>query len=168
MGLSTEEAVARGMAVLDGGATKTLSSIQALENIMKINVREKGHNGLLEVNLEDRPVFSFGNGTQDQCSSTVKLKLQADDRSGALRVHCLDKGGGPLLLSIDALRRLDAIIDCRHDLICLRALDPHRVIRVERSQTGHQLLPMTSDLFKNALRTSQEVPSLAEYVAANP
>ena len=113
VGLSTEEAVARGMAVVDGGATKTLSSIQALENIMKINVREKGHNGLLEVNLEDRPVFSFGNGTQDQCSSTVKLKLQADDRSGALRVHCLDKGGGPLLLSIDALRRLDAIIDCR-------------------------------------------------------
>ena len=78
-------------------------------------------------------------------------------------MHCLGRGEGPLLLSIDALRRLDAIIDCRNDVICLGALDPKRLIKVQRSQTGHQLLPLTQDIFKDALRTEQPVPSLAEY-----
>ncbi|CAE7708262.1 unnamed protein product [Symbiodinium sp. CCMP2456] len=148
VGLSTEEAVSRGMAVIDGGATKTLSSIKAIENIMGRNMQTKGFTGLVGLDLQERPVFSFGNGTQDRCASTIKLQLDAESKKGSLTVHCFDRGEGPLLLSIDALRKLDAIIDCRNDLICLRALDPHRLIKVERSQTGHQLLSMTSDLFK--------------------
>ena len=167
VGMSTDEAVRNGMAVVDGGATRTLASIPALEHIMKINVKEKGFDGLVGMSLQDRPTFSFGNGTQDQCASTIKLQLDAAEKKGELTVHCLDRGEGPLLLSIDALRRLDAIIDCRNDLICLRALDPKRLIKVQRSQTGHQLLPLTQDIFKDALCAQQPVPSLAEY-AQNP
>ena len=168
VGLSTEEAVQRGMAVVDGGATKTLSSIKAIENIMKINLKTKGAHGLVGLDMQERPVFSFGNGTQDKCASTVKLQLEAEAKKGSLTVHCLDKGEGPLLLSIDALRKLDAIIDCKNDLICLRALDPHRLIKVERSQTGHQLLSMTSDLFKNAAHSALPIPSLSEYADQKP
>ncbi|CAE7480578.1 GIP [Symbiodinium sp. CCMP2592] len=114
VGLSTDEAVKKGMAVIDGGATKTLSSIAALEHIMKRNMQEKGFDGLVGMSLQDRPLFSFGNGTQDRCASTVQLRLDAAEKRGELTVHCLDRGEGPLLLSIDALR----------------------LIKVERSQTG--------------------------------
>eukprot|EP00439_Symbiodinium_sp_Y106_P000321 s5476_g1.t1 len=167
VGLSTDEAVRKGMAVIDGGATRTLSSIKALEHIMNHNIREKGYDGLVGMSLQDRPLFSFGNGTQDRCASTVQLRLDAAERQGELTVHCLDRGEGPLLLSIDALRKLDAIIDCRNDLICLRALDPRRLIKVERSQTGHQLLPVTTDIFKNSVWAKQAVPSLSAYASTS-
>ncbi|CAE7853715.1 RE1 [Symbiodinium sp. KB8] len=105
-GLTTAEAVKQGMAVIDGGATRTLASVSAMEAIMSINHKKHGHNGVENVDLGDRPVFGFGNGSEDQCASTVLLRIAADNNPGALKVHCLDQGNGPLLLSVESLSGL--------------------------------------------------------------
>ena len=68
-------------------------------------------------------------------------------------MHTINKGEGPLLFSIDALRSLGAVIDFEQDLAVFRRLDAHQVIKLERSNTGHQLLPLTEDLFAQAVKS---------------
>ena len=117
---------------------------------MSINQAKRGDPGVAAVDLCDRPIFGFGNGGENQCASTVNLRIAANQRQGELRVHCLDTGDGPLQLSVDSLRKMKAVVDFAEDLICFRALDPRRVVKVERSATEHQLLPMTEDLLATA------------------
>ena len=161
---TTKEVVEQGKAVLDGGATRTLASVAALEKIMEINQSQNGHPGVSEVDLEDRPTFGFGNSSRNQCVSTAALKVSANGREGLLRVHALDQGEGPLLFSIHTLRALGAVIDFSEDLVVFRTLSDRKVIQLERSTTGHQLLPMTSDWFEGAQDTKEPVPGLRQYI----
>ncbi|CAE7868746.1 RE1 [Symbiodinium sp. KB8] len=135
-----------------------------MEAIMALNAKRSGHNGLLKVDKENCPTFGFGNGSTNRCTATVQLAIRADEKPGSLTVHCLDQGTGPLLLSVDTLRRLKAVIDFESDLVCFRALDAKRLVPVERSQTGHQLLPMTEDLFENSLIAKSAVTSFRDLV----
>ncbi|CAE7216100.1 GIP [Symbiodinium sp. CCMP2592] len=162
--LSTREAVKSGYAVIDGGATRTLGSVAAIQNVMDINAQKYGESRVLSVDLANQPVFGFGNSTENRCASTVELGISAGDRAGQLTIHALDRGDSPILLSVASLRSLGAIIDFSEDLICFRHVDPGRILSVERSTTGHQLLPLTENLYKNAKPTNRPVPSLAEYV----
>ena len=162
--LSTQEAVQRGMGILDGGATRSLASVKALEAIQEINRRKHGTDKIVHVNLQERPEFGFGNSSTDRCCSTVDLEVSAAGSPGMLRIHALNKGQGPVLLSVDCLRRLGAVLDFEKDLVCFRKLSSNKVVRLERSQTGHQLLPLTEDLLEHAQETSQEVPSLEAFI----
>ena len=56
------------------------------------------------------------------------------------------------------------MIDFSEDLVVFRKLSDRKVIALERSTTGHQLLPMTQDWYENALPTKEAVPSLREYL----
>ena len=163
-GLTTSDAVRQGKAVLDGGATKTFNSVEALERIMNLNQANHGKTGLAGLDLADRPTFGFGNSSRDRCVSTAQLSVLANGREGELRVHALDKGTGPLLFSVESLRSLGALIDFEKDLVCFRKLTDRRVIHLERSEAGHQLLPMTEDWYSKASDTSAPVPSLAEFI----
>ena len=122
---TTKEVVEQGKAVLGGGATRTLASVAALEKIMEINQSQKGHPGVCEVDLEDRPTFGFGNSSRNQCVSTAALKVSADGREG-LRVHALDQGEGPLLFSIHTLRALGAVIGFSEDFVVFRTLSDRK------------------------------------------
>ena len=68
------------------------------------------------------------------------------------------------MISIDTLRKLGAILDFSEDLIVLRAIDATKVIPLQRSATGHQLIDLTEDWFRGALPAQREVPSLRAYV----
>ncbi|CAE7663162.1 GIP [Symbiodinium sp. CCMP2456] len=148
--LSTKEAVKAGYAVIDGGATRTLGSVAAIQNVMDINARKYGDSRVLAVDLANTPVFGFGNSTEDRCTSTIDLGISAGNREGQISIHALDKGESPILLSVASLRSLGAIIDFEADLVRFRAVDPRRVLAVQRSITGHQLLPLTEDLYASA------------------
>ena len=162
--ISTREAVAQGKAVIDGGATKTLGSVAALEQVMALNQAKHGIHGLHQVDPSERPVFGFGNSSRDQCLSTAQMKIMADQRPGSLKIHTLDKGDGPILFSIESLRSLGAIVDFSEDLIVFRKLNDRKLIPLERSSTGHQLLPMTSDWYEHAHQSNVPIPSLKDYI----
>ena len=126
---------------------------------------KRGKTGITTLDMSERLVFGFGNSSENRCASTAHLQIQAGNKPGQLKVHCLDHGNGPLLLSVETLRNLGAVVDFSSDLICFRHLDPCRVIRAERSATGHQLLDMTEDWYKGSLTTTHAVPSLEAFVA---
>ncbi|CAE7366564.1 unnamed protein product [Symbiodinium sp. CCMP2456] len=96
---TTAEAVQSGWGVIDGGATRTLGSVQAIEAVMKQNVSKRGSSGIQGVDVSNRPVFGFADSGEARCVSTVDLGLQANGHEGKLRVHALNKGTGPILIS---------------------------------------------------------------------
>ena len=109
-------------------------------------------------------MFSFGNSTEDRCLSTARLGVSANGAPGKISVHTLDNGQSPILLSIETLRRLGALIDFSSDHVVFRSLDPRRIVKLGRSRTGHQLLPLTNDWLRNAHLAEADVPGLAAYL----
>ena len=162
--LSTSDVVRSGRAIIDGGATKTLASVFALEQLMKANNEHHGSARVTDVDLKNKPLFSFGNSSSDTCVSTVKMGVNAGGQEGAIRIHALDRGEGPILLSISTLRTLGAVIDFERDLVCFRKLDPKKIVKVERTSTGHQVISLAQDLLKNGIEARQAVPGLDAYL----
>ena len=85
-----------GKCVLDCGTTKSLGSVHAIEQIMRLS-----RAGVEAVDRENRPLFSFENSTKTKCLSTVHLRVSAGGAPGILRIHGLDQGHGPVLLSFE-------------------------------------------------------------------
>jgi len=59
---------------------------------------------------------------------------------GMMKVHALDQGSAPILLSAHSLRQLGALVDFENDLAVFRHVDPTRAIQLERSSArapGH-------------------------------
>ncbi|OLQ14646.1 hypothetical protein AK812_SmicGene1202 [Symbiodinium microadriaticum] len=163
-GLTTAEAVKQGMAVVDGGATQTIGSAIAIEAVMKANAAKRGTSGLQSVDTRDPPVFSFGNSTENRCLSTAKLQVFAGGTPGEMTIHTLEDGESPILMSIDTLRKVGAIIDFQADLAVFRNINPSRILKLERSRTGHQLLPLSEDWLANSVSACKAVPSLTSFV----
>ena len=161
--MTTSEAVRQGFGVIDGGATRTLGSVVALEAIAEKNRTKYMDDRIVDIDPKDTPAFGFGNSSQDTCCSTTTMKITAGDKPGFLKVHTLDKGEGPVLLSISTLRALGAVIDFEEDLIVFRKLDDRRLVQAMRSASGHQLLPLTEDLYRGALQSSKPIPSLRDF-----
>ena len=109
--ISTEQAIHEGKAVLDGGATRTMASAHALEKLTNLNQEKWGTPLVNKIDRHDRPVFGFGNSEKTKCVSTCHLKVPHEGQPLQLRVHVLNQGQAPILLSVDSLRRLGAIID---------------------------------------------------------
>ena len=154
---TTHQAMTDGKAVIDGGSTRTLGSVTALENLMNINAKQRG-----ELDPEQRPVFGFRNSSSDRCLSTVWMKILAEGREGHLKVHTLDRGEGPILFSIETLRSVGAVIDFEHDLIVFRKLSDERIIQLERSSSGHQWLPLANGWYQGSRKATTRVPCLKE------
>ena len=110
---TTAEAIAAGYGILAGGATKKAS----VEAIMANNLKKRKDGRVLEVDTDNQPLFGFGNSSQDKCLSAAKMKIVANQKDGVLTVHTLDKGAGPMLLSIETLRALKAVIDFSEEQI---------------------------------------------------
>ncbi|CAE7233664.1 RE1 [Symbiodinium sp. CCMP2592] len=163
-GITTREAVQQGKAVMDCGATRSIGSVLALEKLMEMNIAQHGEPRVIEVDRSDRPIFGFGNSSTDRCASTVKMGIQAGNRQGVFRIHALNKGDGPILMSIEAMTMLGALVDFSANLAVFRKLDPTKLIPIERSATGHMLVPLSGDLFKKAIQAVQTIPGLEIFV----
>lgn len=127
-----------------------------------LNTLKRGVTGVGSVDFGDRPVFGFGNSSKNQCASTTDLEVPLGGATGSLRVHALDQGSAPILLSIHSLRKLGAVIDFEHDLAIFRHVDPSRMIHLERSSAGHQVMPLTEDVYDQSIKLEQPFPSLKE------
>ena len=164
-GITTLEAIDQGKAILDCGATRSIGSVYAIEKLMEMNVRAKGTSGVVSVDTNNRPVFSFGNSSMNQCASTVKMGITAGNRSGAVQIHALDHGQGPILLSVEPLGMLGAMIDFQAKMVVLRNIDATKILPLEQTATGHLVVPLSEDLLAKALNAVQKAPGLDQFLA---
>lgn len=160
---STQQVVTEGYGVLDGGATKTMASVRALEHLQR-HSRDQQQVGITKVDVEERPTFGFGNSEHNQCVSTCYLKLPVEEQDMSFKIHALDKGAAPVLISVSTLRRMGAIIDYTNDEAIFTKVNAQKIIKLSRSAAGHQLLPLTSDFMRDGVVFSKATTSLRQLV----
>ena len=85
----------------------------------------------------------------------------------SLKVHALDQGSAPILVSVATLRKLGAIIDFRTDEAVFTAVNDRTLVKLKRSTTGHQLIPLTQDFLESGMTLTNRVMSLRQLVG-NP
>ena len=132
-----------GHAVLDSGATESIASLEALEEIMVIRSRTHGQEQVVVHQREKR--FRFGNGTYQNAVSFVEVPQVINGHQVPLGVHALDAPGIPLLISVKTLTALKAILDFEHARICFKDAAPDVWIPLKRAPNGHLLLDLTQD-----------------------
>ena len=81
-----------------------------------------------------------------------------------MKIHALDRGSGPVLLSVATLKSLGAILDFSDGTMVLRKVSDRRLLTLEESSTGHLLLPLTGDLLEGADQTAVPIPSLRSFL----
>ena len=139
-----------GKAIVDCGATRSIGGIEALESLGRLLGPEQ-----ISIDLENRPWFTFGNGSRQQVMSRATFQVRAGTRTGKVNIYVLDAPNTPILLSIEALEGLGAIIDFTTKTAVLQKIDPRIVIKLEQSEGKHLLLNMSKDLLENGILRSR-------------
>ena len=152
--VALQQAIQEGKAIIDGGATSSLGSEEAVQQIANLNWQRAGDDGITIVPGE-APAFRFGNNGKHVCMATALLKLPSSQVNGQMKVHLHDIPGQPVLLSVQSLRSLGAVIDFSNNEAIFKALDPTKVVTLETTPSGHQLFPLTQDVLSNARRMSR-------------
>lgn len=155
---SLRQILDEGKAIIDGGATSSVGSVSAMDQIVRLNA-ERNSPSEIEIVKEDRPNFRFGNNGRTQCMSTALLDVKLGDSLGKMKIHVHNIEGQPVLMSIASLRALGAVIDFDRDEAIFKKIDPCRVISLERAPSGHQLFPLTEDIL--SLGVSRVSPFLS-------
>ena len=162
--MSLHELVQSGKAIIDGGATASVGSADALDQIRLLN-QQQGSSRDLNLKFDGCPSFRFGNNGKTQCLSTAQLDVPLAEKTGKMQIHAHDIPQQPVLLSISALRSLGAVIDFQEDSCILKNIDPQRVVQLERAPSGHQLFPLTQDIFQHSRQRQQPFVSLFDSAA---
>lgn len=157
--LSMQHIVETGKAIIDGGATSSVGSVDAMEQIRKINQR-KGNSTEVDLEFNEAPSFRFGNNGRTTCLSTAQLNIPLAQQQGKMKIHVHEIPQQPILMSIQALRRMGAVIDFERDECIFRNIDPSRVVRLERAASGHQVFPLTEDVYRESTRRANPFVSL--------
>ena len=128
-----------GYAVLDTGATETVGSLPAVEQLMRARYQRLGVAEQVHVADQAPKRFKFGNGEYAFSSSYLLLSQQLGDQEVHLGIHTLDVVGVPLLVGIRTLRRLGAVLDLSRFIVVF-TVDATRAIPLRRSPSGHASL----------------------------
>lgn len=159
--LSLNTLVESGKAIIDGGATASVGSIDALDKVQALN-HAKGQPREMSVSFGQCPSFRFGNNGRTQCLSTAQVEVPLAEKTGTMKIHVHDIPQQPVLLSISSLRSLGAVIDFSEDTCIFKKIDPCRVVQLERAESGHQVFPLTQDIFQNSTRRDKTFVSLRD------
>eukprot|EP00435_Cladocopium_sp_Y103_P051922 s1141_g16.t1 len=134
-----------GHAVIDSGATESIASLEALDEIMQL--RSERFVGEEIVVHEQKKRFRFGNGEMKCAESFVELPQLLSGHPVKLGVHAMDAPGVPLLISVKTLTRLHAVVDFSTAEICFKSISDKIWIPLKRAKNGHLLLNLTQDWF---------------------
>ena len=160
-GITTDDAIRLGKAIIDGGATRTMGSLHAVESLLTANQEKWGTNLVANIDPSERPTFGFGNSMKARSVSTCYMQVPSDKQRMKVRVHVIEEGRAPILLSVETLRN-GAIIDYRHDTAIFTSLCPKTLVPLERSRLGHQLLPLGEDILSRGQPLGRSLCSLQQ------
>ena len=160
--VALEKIVREGKAIIDGGATSSLGSEEALQQIGQLNWEATGSDGI-NILPDERPAFKFGNNGQHTCMATALLKLPIDNTNSQMKIHLHDIPGQPVLLSVRSLRALGAVIDFERNEAIFRRLNPQKLVTLETTEGGHQLFPLVSDVLAGARQLRVPFTTLGDH-----
>ena len=147
--VTLEQAIQEGKAIIDGGATSSLGSEEAIQQIANLNWQRAGEDGI-EIIPDEQPSFRFGNNGRHACMATALLKLPLGAKHGKMKIHLHDIPKQPVLLSVKGLRSLGAVIDFERNEAIFKNVDASRIVSLETTESGHQLFPLTEDVLQDS------------------
>ena len=147
--------------IIDSGATASLGSVDALEELMIANIHACG-DSKMQVNTSKRPTFKFGNGMRKECLSTINLSIGAGEKRGNMEIHVHDSPGQPVLISRKALAALGAVVDFSENKVIYKAVNPSVVLQLKQAENGHLLMPLTGNLLDGGHKRDKPFSSLDE------
>ncbi|CAJ1424831.1 unnamed protein product, partial [Effrenium voratum] len=146
--LATEEAHGwRAHGVIDCGATETVASLQAIEELMarRRELRD-GQEEAIRVFSDVCKQFRFGNGQELQASSYIEIPQQINGCTFYLGIFTLDtEGYVPVLLGIKTLHRLGTVVDFANHRAAFTQVCQDWLPLVNCERTGHLLVDMSLD-----------------------
>ena len=134
--------------VLDSGATSNCGSVPAIQALQKYNLEQTGYDGVIDFDKSQRQTFKFGDAGVRRGTGSVEVEVMENGRAGGLRMQAIDTNGKyvPMLASIQFLRERKAVVDYGEDTVIFKAIDPRKIIKLERATNGHLLLDLRKDL----------------------
>ena len=158
------EAQPRGHAVIDSGATETVGSLPAIEDLMAVRYELNGVPDSFQISSTPPRRFRFGNGSIGFSLSQMLIPQDLGPVRVDLGVFSLDVENVPILIGIKTLRALRTVLDCHQDVAVFAALDPSTGVKLRRSPSGHLLI----DLSRNWLQDSFSILSPAARIPEVP
>ena len=158
------EAQPRGHAVIDSGATETVGSLPAIEDLMAVRYELNGVPDSFQISSTPPRRFRFGNGSIGFSLSQMFIPQDLGPVRVDLGVFSLDVENVPILIGIKTLRALRTVLDCHQDVAVFAALDPSTGVKLRRSPSGHLLI----DLSRNWLQDSFSILSPAARIPEVP
>ena len=141
---STE--IQEGLILVDSGASETVGSPEALTAL--VNKAFKKHNSQVQVlRRPNGPKFRMANGAISETYSQLFLETPM----GTFSAYCMEGTEVPILMSIKALRALDAVIDFQSDEMSFNITKPNgqrskRIVRkLTKSPKGHLLFDILDE-----------------------
>ena len=119
----------------------------------------------MAVDLADCPTFTFGNGRRAKVNGRATFEIEAKGQTGTFDIHGLNAKGVPILVSIDTLAKMGAVIDFRTGRAIYQSLDPNAIVQLERATTGHLLMDLAKDLYKDEVQPSAKDAGLQRLAA---
>eukprot|EP00439_Symbiodinium_sp_Y106_P061006 s2874_g9.t1 len=140
MAAVADEVDMRAFAVIDSGATETVGSLPAIDDLLAVRYETYGR--AEEFRVSDAPPrrFRFGNGALGFSVSHLLLPQDLGQSRIDLGIFALDVERVPILIGVRTLRSLSTVIDFQHDVAVFSALDPTVGVPLRRSRSGHLLL----------------------------
>jgi hypothetical protein len=114
------------------------------------------------VDVSKQRTFGFGNSSSDKCCSNVEVKFPVKSDLRKLGVNALDKGRGPILMSIKSLKAMGAIIDYGQNTAIFTKLDPRSLVHLETTASGHQVIPLAEEFIGKGEVLAKPVYSLKQ------
>ena len=143
---TVQEAGHRCYAVLDSGATETVTSLTALTEIMNYRKELFGDEDV-KVYPADGKSFRFGNGRTMLASSFVEIPQFLNGQKVWLGAYTLDTEDAfvPMLIGMRTLQKLEAVVDFRSRLAIFPTLSPDMITLHQCPRTGHLMIDLSAD-----------------------
>ncbi|CAE7230659.1 RE1 [Symbiodinium necroappetens] len=155
----TTEAHPRGHAVVDSGATETVGSLPAIEDLMQFRFELHGRPDVFKISDVPPRRFRFGNGALGFSLSHMLIPQELGDVQVDLGIYSLDVQNVPILLGIRTLRSLKTVIDFQKDVAVFAALNPYVGIPLRRSASGHILVNLSSNWMQDSFSLADPSPN---------
>ncbi|CAJ1418886.1 unnamed protein product [Effrenium voratum] len=142
---TTDDDSYRLYGVIDSGATETVGSLLALENIMETRRSLYGPEPVY-IYGETNKSFRFGNGDQMKASSYVEIPQTVGGHTVYMGMYTLDTPSYvPVLIGIKTLTRLGAVVDFQQRQAVFRGLNSNVVPLIHCNRTSHLLIDLARD-----------------------
>ena len=134
-----------GFGVLDLGATETVGSLEAIEQVLQKRYELTGIQDKVQVLPHGRKMFRFGNGSLQRSESYLLLPQHVGKQDVQLGIFTLMANKVPILIGMKTLARLEVILDVAGGWLVMTAIEPTIKIPLFRNTAGHLVIDLTRD-----------------------